>query len=73
MSLVTVEDALDFHSYSQKLADIIINSNPRFTIGIFGGWGTGKTTLMMMIEKELRNNNEILLVWFNAWRYESQF
>jgi predicted KAP-like P-loop ATPase len=44
-------DALGFDSYSQKLAEIIINSKPRFAIGIFGGWGTGKTTLMKMIQK----------------------
>ncbi|PWU81731.1 MAG: hypothetical protein DLM72_05375 [Candidatus Nitrosopolaris wilkensis] len=60
----TLEDALDFDSYSQELADIIMNSTPRFTIGIFGGWGTGKTTLMKMIEKKLKDNNrnDILVV-----------
>lgn len=68
----TLEDSLDFHSYSQKLADIIINSTPRFAIGIFGGCGTGKTTLMLMIKKELEKKNEILSVWFNAWRYERE-
>ena len=48
----TLEDALHFDRYSQQLADIIVNSTPRFTIGMFGGWGTGKTTLMRMVEKE---------------------
>jgi predicted KAP-like P-loop ATPase len=70
----TLEDALDFDSYSQQLADIIVNSTPRFTIGVFGGWGTGKTTLMKMIEKKLKDNNrnDILLVWFDAWKYEKE-
>jgi len=49
----TLENALDFDIYSQQLADMIVTSTPRFTIGIFGGWGTGKTTLMRMIEKKL--------------------
>ena len=49
----TLEDALDFDSYSQELADIIRNSTPRFAVGVFGGWGTGKTTLMKMIEANL--------------------
>ena len=53
-----LEDALDFERYSQQLADIIVNSTPRFTIGIFGGWGTGKTTLMKMIEKKLQNEDK---------------
>jgi hypothetical protein len=68
------DDALGFDSYAQKLSDIIINSTPRFAIGIFGGWGTGKTTLMKMIEKKLRDNhrNDILAVWFDAWKYERE-
>jgi hypothetical protein len=33
----TFEDALDFGNYSMKLAEIIRNSTPRFSIGIFGG------------------------------------
>jgi predicted KAP-like P-loop ATPase len=36
---------------SQKLAEIIENSIPRFAIGVFGGWGTGKTSLMQMTKK----------------------
>ena len=35
----TLEDALDFNNYSQRLASIITNSTPRFSIGIFGGLG----------------------------------
>lgn len=32
----TLEDALDFDSYSKRLADIIRYSTPKFAIGIFG-------------------------------------
>jgi predicted KAP-like P-loop ATPase len=66
------EDALDFHNYSQNLADIIRNSNPRFTVGIFGHWRTGKTSLMRMIEQELKNDRDMLVVWFEAWKYEKE-
>jgi predicted KAP-like P-loop ATPase len=50
----TLEHALDFNNYSRRLADIIVSSNPRFVIGVFGGWGTGKTSLMLMIKKNLK-------------------
>jgi ATPase subunit of ABC transporter with duplicated ATPase domains len=33
---------------------MVIGSKPKFSIGIYGKWGTGKTTLMRMIEKKLK-------------------
>ncbi len=55
----TLDDALDFDSYSKELAEIIKNSSPRFAVGIFGGWGTGKTSLMKMIEINLLKGDYI--------------
>jgi predicted KAP-like P-loop ATPase len=66
------DDAVDFVNYGEKLAEIIRNSTPRFSIGIFGGWGTGKTTLMSMIRKNLESDEKIVTVWFDAWRYEKE-
>lgn len=67
------EDALYFQGYSEKLANIIKSTNPKFSVGIFGKWGTGKTTLMRMIKRELdKDNDKILTVWFDAWRYEKE-
>ena len=72
----TIEDAPDFIEYSQKLSKIIINSNPQFTVGIFGDWGTGKTTLMQMIKEEIKTNKEYskkaTTIWFDSWRYEKE-
>lgn len=52
--------------------NIVRGSKPRFSVGIYGDWGTGKTTLMKLIQKELQNQEYILTVWFNAWRYERE-
>jgi tetratricopeptide (TPR) repeat protein/GTPase SAR1 family protein len=68
----TLDDALDFNNYSQRLANIIINSTPQFSIGIFGEWGTGKTSLMKMIKDKLLNKDNILTVWFDSWKYEKE-
>ena len=68
----TLDDALDFGNYSNRLAEIITNSTPRFSIGVFGGWGTGKTSLMSMIKQILDGNDKIVTVWFDAWRYERE-
>ncbi|MFZ0510531.1 MAG: P-loop NTPase fold protein, partial [Candidatus Nitrosopolaris sp.] len=66
----TLEDALDFDSYSKQLADIIRNSAPRFAIGVFGGWGTGKTSLMKMIEANLLKGNYVFK-WEHIPNYSS--
>jgi hypothetical protein len=61
---------LGFEAYAAALEEVIELSNPQFSVGIFGGWGSGKTTLMRTIEKRL--NDKIVSVWFNAWRYEKE-
>jgi GTPase SAR1 family protein len=62
---------LDFEFYSNIINNIIVGSDPKFSIGIYGDWGTGKTTLMRLVERKLKNNG-ILTVWFDAWRYERE-
>ena len=67
----------DFNSLSKTISNIIRNSIPHFTIGIYGEWGTGKTTLMKSIERDLSENTEnraqsFLPIWFNAWKYERE-
>jgi hypothetical protein len=67
----------EFESLGHTVANIIKNSHPRFTIGIYGEWGTGKTTLMKAVEASLNENisrkkQKIIPVWFNAWKYERE-
>ncbi|WP_186316090.1 KAP family P-loop NTPase fold protein [Catellatospora sichuanensis] len=62
---------LGFDQTAIALATLIEQSEPRFAVGIFGGWGSGKTTLMDAIGREL-NREDTLKVAFNAWRYERE-
>jgi predicted KAP-like P-loop ATPase len=69
---IELDPALDFDNYSDSIARIIMTSDPKFAVGIYGEWGTGKTTMMKTIHNKLENKKEILTVWFNAWRYERE-
>src|SRR5690349_19580538 len=40
-------------------------------LGIYGGWGTGKTSVMQTLRDELRSPDR-LIVWFDAWVYARQ-
>lgn len=63
---------LGFSAYADAFAEIIEHSRPRFSIGIFGGWGSGKTTLMRAIEANVSTLPGTVSIWFNAWRYEKE-
>jgi AAA+ ATPase superfamily predicted ATPase len=67
----TVEDQLNFSDYKDILVEIAQSSDTPITVGVFGEWGSGKTSLMMMVEKELRAAGTYT-VWFNAWKYEKE-
>lgn len=71
------EDQLNFDPYAQTLTDIVADpgTDTPLTIGVFGGWGQGKTSLMRMVERRLTVENSdfpVRSVWFNAWLYSHQ-
>jgi formylglycine-generating enzyme required for sulfatase activity len=65
-------DLLKFAAYAKVLARATIETRDSITIGVFGEWGTGKTSLMHLIEKEVASEKKAVAVWFNAWQYEKE-
>lgn len=65
-------DPLGFDGLSGKLADAILRSrgSTPFTLGIEGGWGCGKSSLMRRLERDLLAGSAVSVVWFNAWTAE---
>jgi hypothetical protein len=64
-----------FAQYSNALNKIILRASPPITIGIYGGWGSGKTSLMKILYNKLdgsKNRERVFPIWFNAWRYENE-
>ncbi|HLI07535.1 MAG TPA: tetratricopeptide repeat protein [Ktedonobacteraceae bacterium] len=41
------------------------------TIGIYGDWGSGKTSFLKMVEADLEAKG-ISPIWFEAWKYDKQ-
>lgn len=63
-----------FIKISGSTARLVRNSGSRFTIGIYGEWGTGKTTLMKLIEDELKSfirEDKITLSWGDLLKSDS--
>lgn len=66
-----IDDLLGFGQYATILSEVIRATEPPFTVGIFGEWGSGKTTLMQMVGDKLAESG-IKTVWFNAWKYDGK-
>ena len=67
-----VNDLLNIDNYTNGLKDFIVNCDTPMTISIQGTWGTGKTSIMSIVRKELESASNSHCIWFNAWQF-SQF
>lgn len=69
----TIKDKFGFNIYSKILAQTIKDTNDLpFSIGIFGQWGSGKSSLMLMIEDQIKKLSKIKTIWFNPWKYDKK-
>lgn len=65
------DDRLKHPSIAEALKDIIVSCPLPFTIGLFGKWGTGKSTISNFLENKLKTQeNKIAVVNFDVWKYE---
>lgn len=80
----TNEDLLGYDVHAKMLKDIILDKSMLpISIGIFGNWGSGKSSLMLLLERELKLYQEatdadkksckgrILQIRFNSWQFEN--
>lgn len=72
-------DQIGYIEHSAGLVEMIrcVQAKGSFTIGIFGQWGQGKTSMLRQIEKKLQgtksnHDKEILTVWFNPWQFTGE-
>lgn len=67
----TCEDLLGFSIHTQLLESVL--KNPEMlpiSIGLFGDWGGGKSSILKMLQHELDQDNEYAVIYFNSWVFE---
>ena len=63
------KDGLGISVYAEALTDFVKTTNTPMTIGIQGDWGSGKTSLLNIIEATLSQSDEYFIVWVNSWEH----
>jgi len=68
----TKRDYLNYLEVAELVVDIVRDPAMRpVSVGIFGTWGTGKSTLLNLIEDELRGGkDDVIIIRFDAWLYQ---
>lgn len=62
---------MGFEKYISAISAAIRGGDPaQFTIGLYGPWGKGKSSILQGIQKELEPDEHVTVVPFDAWRYE---
>ncbi|MEP2280144.1 P-loop NTPase fold protein [Maribacter sp.] len=75
------DDLLNYYPFAVKIKEIIqgySNNSSPLTIGIYGKWGTGKTSLLNLLERHIelfqKDKDDKLFIKFhyNPWLYQSK-
>lgn len=68
------EDKFSRWQFSKRIADVIANRNDpsSIVIGLYGAWGNGKTSVLNFIENALNNNEDVITIKFNPWRFGTE-
>jgi len=66
------EDYFNHESYADTLLNTITSNEPPLSIGLFGSWGVGKSTIINILFRKLNaiTDGRYVPVVFNAWKYQ---
>lgn len=63
------DDWLQLERYARALAEFISHCEMPITVGIQGDWGSGKTSLMRLVDRLVSEAGDALTIELNTWQY----
>lgn len=67
----TALDLLNIEHYVSSVIDLATDDSLLpVTIGVFGDWGNGKSSLLQMVKAKLDPEKKIVCLYFNGWLFE---
>lgn len=68
----TTQDLLGYTVHASLLKNVLTNEkNLPITVGLYGDWGSGKSSILKILEKELKKEDDTVVVYFDGWSFES--
>jgi KAP family P-loop domain len=61
-------DAFGHRDYAEAVAETLVAAPTPFTVGVFGPWGVGKSTIIGEVRRRLPDT--VGFAYYDAWRYE---
>lgn len=64
-------DFLNYSEVAELVAELIASPDLLpLSLGIFGTWGTGKSTTLKLVKNEIAKSDSFLVIEFDAWLYQ---
>ena len=68
----TSKDLLGFNVHASLIKSVVTNEkNLPITIGLYGDWGSGKSSVLEILKEQLKDDEETVVVYFDGWTFES--
>lgn len=72
----TDEDLLGYTVHAGLLKQVVISKqNLPVTIGLYGSWGSGKSSILKILEKQIQEEEDSkgnsIVIYFDGWSFES--
>lgn len=68
------EDRFSRWRFAERISQVISKRNDpsSIVIGLYGVWGDGKTSVLNFIEEALNDDNNVICIKFNPWRFGTE-
>lgn len=67
----TSEDLLGYTVHANLLKKVVTNKkNLPITVGLYGDWGSGKSSILKILEENLKKDKDAVVIYFDGWAFE---